>query len=207
MASSYVLPQATGATLVEKNIPNLIISPIPPPIQVVENHEELQKVRELRAAVYQKIYPALDVHDDPHDESAVILYSEDCNGRLISTARLAVDGAIGLPEDSYFPPEVNNYRRQGKCLLELGRLINQGGDKQLLKAYFWAIYNTAQDLEGDVILMAIKPKDISFYQRLGATLLAADMGVTYGGKHTLACLAWEIKHTKKFFFDWAGGEK
>lgn len=178
------------------------------PLQVVTNQQELNEVRELRAAEYKIIYPSIDVHNDNYDYSAIIFYARDQLGEVSSTARLVVDGEEGLPEDSYFPPEVSEYRRQRKRLMEFGRFVIHEGTYQLLKAYYRAFYDTAKQLKTDIILIAVKPKDIDFHLRLtGAKLLSTDIGVTYGGENSLACVAWEIENTAARFFDWVGGEK
>lgn len=178
------------------------------PLKVVTNQQELYEVRELRAAEYKVIYPSIDVHNDIYDYSSIIFYARDQFGQVSSTARLVVDGQEGLPEDRYFPPEVSEYRHQSKRLMEFGRFVIHGGTYQLLKAYYRALYDTAKQLKTDIILIAVKPKDIDFHQRLtGAKLLSTDIGVTYGGDNYLACVAWEIDDTATRFFDWVGGEK
>lgn len=175
-------------------------------IKVVSSHLELHEVRELRAAKYRQIYPSIDVHQDLYDEQAIILYGQDNFGRTNSTARLVKDGPLGLPEDQFFPPEIDEYRRNGKSLLELGRFIIDEGDVQLLKDYYRAFYNTAKSLHADMIIMAMKPKDVRLHQRLiGAELLEADMGVSYGGAVSLSCVSWDIANTKDRFFQWIGG--
>jgi len=181
---------------------------LPHPIQVVTNQSELNEVRELRALEYKTHYPSINVHNDIYDASAIIYYSRNQHGHVNSTARLVIDGASGLPEDKFFPPRVTEYRYQDKYLMELGRFIIRDSSPPLLKAYYKAFYDTALAHMVDVILMAMKPKDVSFHQRLiGAELLSSDINVTYGGAYSLTCVAWEISKTKPRFFDWIGGEK
>ncbi|MBU0499552.1 MAG: hypothetical protein KJ558_06895 [Gammaproteobacteria bacterium] len=181
-------------------------APLPSPLQMVTSLEELNEVRALRAAEYKAIYPSIDVYADDYDDTAIVFYTRDSQGQVNSTARLAIDGPLGLPEDSYFPPEVAEFRRQGKRLEELGRFVIRNGSPSLLKAYYSAFYRTAVTLKADFVLMAMKPKDVTLHQRLmGARLLSPDIGASYGGPYSLACVAWEIAQTKPGFFDWVGG--
>lgn len=174
-------------------------------LQIVSNPKELKEVRQLREIEYKKIYPAINVYNDKYDQSAIIMYTRNQQKQVTSTARLVRDGIQGLPEDLYFPPQVAEYRHQGLSLMELGRFIIHNGNRQLLKTYYQDFYNTAINLDVDIILMAMKPKDVALHQRImGAQLLATNMGVTYGGHYNLSCVAWEIQNTHARFFDWTG---
>ena len=177
-----------------------------PPLQIVSTDAQLHEVRELRAARYRSIYPSIDVHADPFDKTALILFSRDAQGGVNGSARLAMDRELGLPEDAYFPSEVKEYRQSGLSLMELGRFVIRDGDTDLLKIYYRGFYEVATALGVDVILMAMKPKDVSLHRRLmGAELLAGDMSLTYGGPYSLACMAWHLTRTDSRFFAWIGG--
>lgn len=177
-----------------------------PPLQIVSTAAQLHEVRELRAARYRSIYPSIDVHADPYDETAVILFSRDGQGLVNGSARLVMDRELGLPEDAYFPPKVTEYRQSGLALMELGRFVIRGGGASLLKTYYRGFYEVATALGVDVILMAMKPKDVALHRHLmGAELLAENMGVSYGGPYSLACVAWNLARTHTRFFDWIGG--
>lgn len=179
---------------------------LPSPLRMVTDHEELYEVRELRAAEYKAVYPSIDVHADDFDDAAIVFYTRDGQGQVNSTARLVIDGPLGLPEDRFFPPEVAEYRREGKRLEELGRFIIRDGNRSLLKTYYQTFYLVSEALKVDVVLMAMKPKDVALHQRvMGARLLSPNIGVSYGGPYSLACVAWEIAQTKPRFFDWVGG--
>ena len=179
-----------------------------PILRTVNTPVELLEVRQLREDAYRAIYPSINVYRDSYDHSAIIFYSRDQDGKMQSTARLVVDGLHGLPEDPYFPQQVTEYRRQGKRLMEFGRFVIQQGNVRLLKSYYRTFYETAKQQQTDIILIALKPKDINFHQRVtGATLLSPDIGVSYGGRTPLACVAWNIERTCPRFFRWAGAER
>jgi hypothetical protein len=179
---------------------------IPSPLILARTEKEKKEISELRRETYKTWYPDIKNFDtDPYDKSAHIIFSRDEELKVNSTARLVMDGMFGLPEDAYFPPEVMEYRKQGLRLMELGRFIIKGGDKRLLKKYYQAFYALANAEKVGVILMAMKQKDIAFHQHLiGIKVLSADMNLTYGGKHKLACVSWEITNTKARFFKWTG---
>lgn len=180
--------------------------PLPPPLEVVTHRDELLAVNQLREATYRTIYPSIDVYDDPHDTSAIIFFARDTSARIHSTARLVIDGALGLPEDPFFPSEVAALRKGGARLMELGRFIIQEGSASLLKSYYKAFFDAAVANAIDVILMAMKPHHVGLHRRLmGARVLADDMGLSYGGSESLVCVAWTLANTPQRFFDWTEG--
>lgn len=164
----------------------------------------LSEIRQLRKDKYKGIYPDMDLDNDLLDQSAIVVYTRNEQGEVNSTARFALDGPTGLPEDEFLA----DYRQRKKRLLEFGRFIISGGGNFLLKAYYRTAYAIATNLHCDAIVMAMKPKDISFHQRLiGVNVISRDMGITYGGPFSLACVVWEITNTKAIFFNWIGVEK
>lgn len=177
-----------------------------PPLRVVKNSKELYGVRELWRTTYEDIYPGVSgFHQDPFDQQAHILFTKNAYQEVKSTARLVVDNPIGLPEDKYFPPEANMYREMGYKLMEFGRFVIHEGTRDLLKAYYRSVFEVAVAEEVDVIMMAMKQKDVAFHRNLiGAYLLSPDMHVPYAKPYKLACMAWEINNTKERFFRWTG---
>lgn len=164
----------------------------------------LNEIRKLRKKEYRDIYPTMDLDNDVLDESALTLYTRNNRGEINSTARLAVDGPHGFPEDDF----LEDYREQGKRMVEWGRFIIVGHDRKLLRSYYRTVFNLALNLNVDAIVMAMKPKDIKLHKRLvGLKTICPDMGINYGGPHSLACVVWEIEKTKKRFFKWIGGGK
>ena len=179
-----------------------------PDIERVQDEETLRQVRALRRRAYRRVYPAIDVDEDAYDAAALVLFARSVDGRIGSTARLVIDGPLGLPEDAWFPPRVAAWRREGVRLMELGRFVVEDGGPSLLKAYYRAFYTAAKQHRVDIVLMAMKPKDVSLHQRLmGARLLESDMGVSYGGATSLACMAWELQSTTAHFFQWSGARQ
>jgi len=156
-----------------------------PPLRVVKTSKELYGARELWRKTYEEMYPSISgFHQDPFDQQAHILFTKNAYQEVKSTARLVVDSPIGLPEDKYFPPEVEMYREMGHKLMEFGRFIIQNGTRDLLKAYYRSVFEVAVAEEVDVIVMAMKQKDVAFHRNLiGEYLLSPDMNLSYGGPH------------------------
>ena len=186
-------------------IANQLAKQLVAPIKLVQTSSDLYDVRELWKQTYKELFPDIKgFHCDPFDFQSRILYTKNAQNKTVSSARLVIDSPLGLPEDSHFPPEVNEYRACGMKLMEYGRFIIEEGNPSLLKAYYKAVYQVAIAENVDVIMMAMKPNHVAFHCRLiGAILLTDDMKLYYGGENKLAALAWEVKNTKERFFKWA----
>jgi len=168
-------------------------------LYVVTDSKTMDKIRLLRKKHYKSVYPTMDLDNDTLDEQGLILFSRDQTGEINSTARLTVDGEQTLPEEDF----LHQYRQSGFRIMEWGRFIIVDGNLDLLKSYYEAVYVLGSRLGMDAVVMAMKPKDLSFHKRLlGIDIIEQDMGITYGGPHSLACVVWQLKKTKPFFFNW-----
>ena len=183
-----------------------LVEQLPPPLQVVQTKAEAQEVYTLWVQTYADIYPAFEVPlNDPQNQQAYILYTRNDTGQVVSSIRLTLDSPLGMPSEDYYPQEVHTLRALNYKLMEFGRMINLLGDLELLKRYHRVVYQIAQAENIDIIIMTLKQKDIAFYHNLmGAHLLLADMQIPHGGKHKVACVAWDIQQTKARFFKWVG---
>ena len=176
------------------------------PLKLVRTEEELYGVNELCRATYKTLYPDIsEFHNNPFDKQAHILFTKDPSGKYTSMARLVIDSSLGLPEDPYFPIDIQKYREQGIKLMEFGRFIILDGNPELLKEFYKAVYLIAKAEGVGAIIMAMRAHHVGFHHhKIGAFLLSPDMNLTYGGKHSLACVSWELSATKDRFFDWVG---
>ena len=180
-----------------------VSSCLPAPLKFAKSTHELSKVIEFRANGYRKIYPTVEIaKNDPFNEHAYVIYSSNDQDHVNSTGSIILDSKQGLPEDKLFPSTVNNYRRSGKKLMEIGRFFI--GEKQhLLKHYYKAVYEIALRKDVDIVLMIIRQKDIAFHQILmGADILSKDIGENFGSNFSFACIAWDIEKTKAKFNQW-----
>lgn len=198
---------ANSKLLIQRSLRNAIATQLPEPIKVLRTTKELQELYTLWQKTYRTIYPDFKLsHRDPYNQQAYILYTRNAKGKVNSSARLVIDSPVlGLPEDKYFPLEVNKYRKYNYKLIEFGRFIIQDGNPTLLKMYYKSIFHIAKIEKVDIILMAMKQKDVAFHRNLiGAELLSRDIRLPHGGKDKLSCVAWKIKKTKSRFFRWTG---
>lgn len=192
---------------VQQHLKRKIAKQLPKPIKIIQTSKELHEVYTLWQKTYRSIYPDFKLsRDDPYNHQAYILYTRNEKGIMNSSARLAIDSpSLGLPEDNYFPLQVNNYRKHEYKLIEFGRFIIQDGNVALLKTYYKSIFHIAKEEKVDIILMAMKQKDVAFHRNLiGANLLSQDIHLPHGGKDKMSCVSWEIKKTKARFFRWVG---
>lgn len=172
-------------------------------LHIASSFDVLQEIKHFRACIYQHIYPSINIFQDSYDNTAIVFFKKNADGNICSTARMVLDSSQGLPSDIYFPHKVRQWRQQGKKLVELGRFIIQNQDKNHLKLYYKTFYISAKMISVDYILMAMKTKDIRFHQRIiNAEVLNPDIGVSFGGKHRLSCMAWNITKTPPRFFRW-----
>lgn len=179
---------------------------LPLPLKQIQSQNQLSRIWKYRKTEYSKRYAEInDFRNDPYDEHAAILYTEDKHNNITSTGRLTFDGAKGLPEDNVFPETVHEYREQGLNLVELGRFIITNSNMALLKAYYEAFYTLSLANNVHYILMIMRQKDVAFHKHMmGASVLSNDVGVSFGSQHAFACVAWEIEKTTPRFFKWLG---
>ncbi len=168
-------------------------------IHMAVSQHVLDDIRMLRKQEYRKVYPAMDLDNDVLDNQAITLYTRNAAGEIDSTARLCSEGAHPLPEHEY----LSEYHEKGQRLIEWGRFIIVNHERSRLKAYYRTVYTLATRLGFDVVIMLMKPRNISLHQSLmGLRIIERDTGITYGGEATLAVVAWELQSTKKEFFKW-----
>ena len=180
-----------------------IDSCLPVPLKFAKSTSELRRVTEFRRDSYRRIYPNVNVaKNDPFNEHSYIIYSDTTPNKVDSTASFIIDSEQGLPEDKYFPKVVDDYRKSGKKLMEIGRFVIEG--KQcLLKHYYKAVLEVSIRENVDIVLMVIRQKDILFHQRLiGIDVLSEDIGENFGSEFPFACVAWDIAKTKPRFSEW-----
>ncbi|MEZ5452571.1 MAG: hypothetical protein R3E93_07060 [Thiothrix sp.] len=176
---------------------------LPSPLQLACSGPEVARTCHFRRNEYRKIYPKVQVTEhDPFNNHAYVLYTSDADGNISSTGSLVMDSAIGLPEDGLFPAVVDDYRRSGKRLMEIGRFVIRG-NLNLVKHYYKAAHAIAVRQGIDSLLMVIRQKDVLFHQkRLGAELLAEDVGEDFGSGQPFACMAWDVSKTTPAFLRW-----
>lgn len=179
---------------------------LPSPLKQVRSNNQLSRIWKYRENEYNKLYKEIDdFKDDPFDKDASIIYTEDEKHNITSTGRLTFDSKLGLPEDPVFPTTVNEYRKNGLKIVELGRFIIGNSNLTLLKAYYEAFYSISARNNVHAIVMILRQKDVAFHKHLmGAKLLSKDVGISFGSNHSFACVAWEIEKTKPKFFKWIG---
>ncbi|OED35000.1 hypothetical protein AB833_31580 [Chromatiales bacterium (ex Bugula neritina AB1)] len=180
----------------------------PPPqtwdVSIAADNTTMNEIRKFRREGYKDIYPTMDLDNDYFDRSSLVFYTRGENHSINSTGRLSIDSGQPFPQEIY----LSEYRSKGWSLMEWGRFIIDESRTSLLKRYYQALYSVAMQLGGDAIVMSMQPRHIRFHQnRMGIRILERDTGETYGGKVSLACVVWELKHTQKPFFDWIGATK
>lgn len=180
-----------------------VINCISSPLQLAHSLEEITKASSFRKQVYGDLYPCVTFKEqDPFNQHAYVLYTQDQVGQINSTGSLIQDSVLGLPEDSLFPNQVDSYRQAGKRLMEIGRFVIQG-KQNLLKSYYKSAYRIAIYQGIDILLMIIRHKDLVFHKDLlGATILAENIKENFGSTHQFSCVAWNIEQTHTRFLHW-----
>lgn len=178
------------------------------PIRIANTLKEQEEVYQLRAKAYKDIYPGFTMpKHESYDSQGVTFYSRNKENKVVSTIRLTQDNEFGLPSEEYYSGAIEKYRQAGYQLLEFGRMINLSGDIKVLKKYHRVVYDIAKKMKIDFIIMALKQKDVAFYQHLvGVEILVDNLGIPHGGKDKMSGVAWNLNDTKPYFFKWTNSK-
>lgn len=176
------------------------------PLEILEKSTaNIKEVSKLWKESYRKVYPNYNIDiNDPFNQQSYIICTRDKSNQVVSTARIIIDSPLGFPDDDIYPPEINLLREKGKKLVEVGRCVNT--DKGLIpKPYFKGIYLLSRAVQADAIIMTMKDRNVSLYQKLiGVQCLSPEMKTHNGGEFKMACMYWELDKTKDCFFKWVG---
>lgn len=179
----------------------------PDALNLVMTKNERERVQAFGQAEYAKWYPAITTSfkGDRYNDVCCTLYSENQQGKLVTTARILFDSPLGLPNESLAQAWVNECRENGKRLIEVGEFIITENARGLLKTYYRAFWEIANENDIDYMLIIVKQKDIPFHREMiGASVLVEDTKNSYGSRYKFSCLSWPVKETKPKFLKWAG---
>ena len=167
-------------------------------LEISTTNFELQKIWQLRTIEYNKHYSEFSCNDDDnYDENALIIYSKDKHGQIISTGRIVFDSTLGLPADDIVKGKIDNLRAQGLNIAEISKLAISEQAKGMLAEYIQTFYHVAIQQEIEVLIFICKRKSSSIYKRLvGAKVLVKDIQYSYGTGHAFSLLEWRIKESK-----------
>jgi len=169
--------------------------------------EVMQHIWATRQGVYNKIYPEVETFaNDPHDDAACVIYTRAATGEISSTARIAFDGSLGIPEKHLVPDLIGQFRQDGIKFAELGRFIIDDAARGVLPNYFRAFYQFGNQIGIDVYIMFVRHKWVSFYARLMNAKTVAYLDEDFGSGAAYAVMAWHLKETTPRFFSWCGAE-
>ena len=186
-----------------------LLPDLEPDIQIVTEFGEYNRVMQFRHQHMPRYCPDIERFDlDPGDEDSLIFYTLNSGGNISSTARLAVDGERGLPDEAILRDYVSSTRQAGQHVVELGRFINESPSSSLLKSYYHVFYRAAKLLSVEQIAMVLRQCYISFHVNVvGAHCPCEDTGVTFGGEDHYGVVTWNLEQSKARFLRWIGEEK
>lgn len=169
--------------------------------------EIMQHVWAARQDVYNKIYPGVTTFkNDPHDSSACVIYTLTEMGKISSTARIAFDGPLGIPEQNLVPNLIEQFRGNGVQFAELGRFVIDDAARGVLSNYFRTFYYFGTRLGVDTYIMFVRHKWINFYDRLMNAEVIENIEENFGSDSAYAVMTWRLKDTTPRFFSWCGAE-
>lgn len=173
--------------------------------QQLAEQEIIQHVWRARQNAYKKLYPEVKVFEnDPHDSNACVIYTRTKEDEISSTARIAFDGSLGLPEQDLIPDLITQLRSQGIQFAELGRFVIDDAARGVLPNYFRAFYHLGTQVGVDTYIMFVRHKWISFYIRLMNAKVVANIEENFGSNSPYAVMTWNLKDTTPRFFSWCG---
>lgn len=164
---------------------------------------------DLRQRVYSRKFPEVsNVRNDPYDAQSCVIYSRSPEGRVCATARIAFDGALGIPEAALVDRLVDGYRRDGIEFAELGRFMIDDEGRGLLNAFYRAYYELGAIWGIQLYLMFVPDNKVTLYQRLMDARVATTFpDLTFGGNHPYVCMEWWLGRTRPRFFSWSGASR
>lgn len=171
------------------------------------DRETLQHIWATRQTVYNKIYPEVTTFEnDPHDSDACVIYTRTATGEISSTARIAFDGPLGIPEKKLVPALIAQLTGNNLQFAELGRFVIDDAARGVLPNYFRAFYQLGSQCEIDVFVMFVQRKWTSFYERLMRAQVIENISESFGCDSPYAVMTWNLKDTTPRFFNWCGAE-
>ena len=191
-----------------KTIPNnlqMINGVLPEGMCLSQSESECKRIINFRKSYCQDDRPGVsEFHDDGLDAYAYVMYTQDSDENIMSSARLLCDSGYGFPEEERFPPSVQAMRDAGKTLAELGRLVILENKVTLLRHYYQAVYNIAKLSGIDTVLIVMKQRNYSSHEKMMAVkILSNDMGVSWDEEQAELCLvAWDIEAKQDKFHKW-----
>ncbi len=181
---------------------------LPKGLKIVKTDAQMEKIEQFREKIFATDYPELgSFHNDLHDPFSIVMYTDNQQGEITSTARLIFDSPVGFPADEYAGDKLNFYRQNGKKMVEAGRLAisEQAGKEGSIAAYYKAFYELSAENKIDSVIVVINQNHVKFYRnRLGAKMLMDGLKNIAGSQFDYACMEWPLENTGTKFFQWAG---
>ena len=175
-----------------------------PPTCISENLEisisisDMRNIWKLRTTEYNKHYSEFSCNDDDNfDQDALLLFSKNKSGKMISTGRIIFDSPYGLPAEIIIKNEIDKLREQGFIVAELSKLAISEEASGLLSDYIETFYKVALQQNVDRLIFICKEKSAVIYRRLvGAKVLVSNVNYSYGTNDVFSLLEWRIKESK-----------
>ncbi len=177
------------------------------PLKIVLTEFDQSRVRQFLNRKYEQYFCDL-AHDDndPYLYNSITAYSEDAQGKVISTASIALGTDGVLPEEHLFHDSAEAYRMLGESPVQIGRfIIDSNACKNHLKWYMKLFYLYPMSIGRKVVFGLVKDKDVSLHEtKFGAKILVRDTQITYGGQHNFAVAMWPLEKLNHRYYRFIG---
>lgn len=171
------------------------------------DQKTLQGIWTARQTVYNELYPEVKTFDnDPHDSSACVIYTRTKTGEISSTARIAFDGPLGIPEKNLVPALIEQLTSNNLQFAELGRFVIDDAARGVLPNYFRAFYQLGNQFGVDIYVMFVRHKWVCLYERLMRAQFIENIEENFGSDSPYAVMTWNLKDTTPRFFSWCGAK-
>lgn len=186
--------------------PTIKLSLVPNYLKIATTEQEFQHIWQLRQAEYSSRYPAINYFkDDVYDANACVLYSQNKDGKYISTGRIVLDSVLGLPADELIKPEVDKLRQQGLIIAESSKFAINREARGALPWYFYTYCEICVAYGIDSLIFIIWDKNVGLYQKTaGAKVLVQDIGYHYGTAHKFSLLECRVQEVIPTFLQYWG---
>lgn len=184
---------------------------LPKQLKIASTTEDIHRIENFRKKLFQPFYPnSNNYYYDKYDRYSIILFTENNEGEILSTARLVFDSDKGLPADKYAKKQIDICRDGGLSLLEVSRfaIADEARTLGLFPIYYKAFYQLAAENNISSMIIVINTKGVNFHKkRIGANILVDNVKYSGNKNFQFSCMEWKISETKDKFLNWANIEK
>ena len=173
-------------------------------IKVANSEQELDRIWDARDEMFSTKYPVISSRDtDQYDLNACVLFSQNDQGVVTSTARIVLDSELGLPFMEHVPRNKLGSHLRSRHFAEPSKLAISPSAKGLLPLYMRSFYEIATGLNIESLIFICEAKKVGFYEKVvDGVVLIEDIGFGYGTNRCFSLLEWRLADSREKLSIW-----